>query len=217
MNHLKNSYSLILLILLFSILASCNTSEPTPPTIQVLIVTEEPSSTQIAPEAIVENQKPELDESTGYPAPRSAAELQAGYPAPESNSSAEVIIDSPELQFDTVDATKGSVGGILALEILDDGYIPLEPSRLLLGDVIFSNQGDPFFIRTNGSSQTAKVFSTGMFIFDNVPPGTYGLMVDLTFTAYPVLDENGNPVTFTIEANQVFELGELLAPIPTGS
>lgn len=223
MNQFKRIFFFLLCSMIFLLtLAGCSGSETPPPTIEVRIETQVPS-TEVentdSPSNEVESAESQVAESfneaAGYPAPD--ADEPSDYPAPENNNQADVIAQSPAIEFDTTDSTMGSVGGILALEIFDDGYVPLEPTRLLLADVILSDQGEPFFIRTNGSSQAAEVFPTGIFIFNNVPPGSYGLMVDLSFTSYPIEDENGDPLTFSVDAGGVVDLGELLAPIPTGS
>lgn len=107
----------------------------------------------------------------------------------------------------TVDASKGTVKGILKLK-----GVPQEKVVLGLGDVIKSKDGLEIatsFSWTN--SPQAETGSDGSFTFSNVPPGRYGLIYTTDIDTFLLLDPESDQkaVLVSSEAGNVVDLGVL--------
>lgn len=111
--------------------------------------------------------------------------------------------DLPAAENDT-----GVVGGILIREIVGEGFLPFTPQKLLLGEIITLDNGDPAYVGASGESPTAELLPTGIFVFRNIPPGDYNLVVDIGITQFLAGD------TFTVEAEQVLDLGQVIIELP---
>ena len=92
--------------------------------------------------------------------------------------------------------------------------MPLVPLALTLAEVVETTDGVPMFLRTSDGSPTAELFPTGIFIIRDVPPGTYGLTVDLGYTEFSLVDESGDLVMITVEAGETVDLGQVITQIP---
>lgn len=106
------------------------------------------------------------------------------------------------------------IGGILIREIVDTGFIPLQPRTLSLAEVLHTDAGNPAYIREGTHSPQAELFPTGIFLFRDVPPGEYGLMVDVGFTKFPITSDDGTPLILNIVGGQVLDLGQVITVIP---
>lgn len=213
-----------LLFIAFIFLSACTTenADNTNDFIIVSAVPEPATDGADTTDTTVVGEQPAVPENSteadAYPGP-------GGYPGPETNSSSvetEGIlgdvksIDEVEVQVPEAAADTASVGGVLMLERIDEEtYYPLVPTRLLLGELIRSEEGDPLFLGGGDGSISGEVFETGAFIFEGIPPGTYGIVVDLAVTAYPVRGDDGKMLLFTVEGGDSVDLGRLLAEIPT--
>lgn len=192
----KSNYASMVMfaITVFTLLfiVSCGSSQDAPPTIAVIVNTPGPTS-------------PAVDES-GYPAP--TQNNDPGYPSPsipglsESLPDVEVDIPNPGADF-------GAVGGIMVREITGEGFIPLTPVEVSLAEVKLLDTGEPGYLAHNDDSQRADLPGTGIFIFNNVPPGQYGLVIDMGFSQLLALDENGETLLFDVEAGQILDLGHI--------
>ena len=65
-------------------------------------------------------------------------------------------------------------------------------------------------------SLAAQLFPTGIFVFQNVPPGEYGLMVDVGYTLFTITGDDGSPLLFTVEAGKALDLGQIITELPGG-
>ena len=204
-------------VILFSLLfmAACGAESGESPN-NLIVVSAEPNVVVQEEVPTIPAESPETEsESLAYPAPD-------GYPGPNtgpnvgglernSESLAEANVQVPQASADTA-----SIGGVLMSERIDEEtYYPLVPTRLLLGEIISSEEGDPMFLSAGDGSISAQVFDTGVFVFQNIPPGTYGLIVDIAVTTYPVRGDDGTMLLFTVSGGETINLGELLAEIPT--
>lgn len=106
------------------------------------------------------------------------------------------------------------IGGVLIREYIDQGFVPFTPTRLVLGKVLETNTGQPAYITENEESLEAELFPTGVFVFNSVPPGTYGIVVDLSFTKFPINGDDGSPLLITIQAGDAIDLGQLFIEMP---
>ena len=153
--------------------------------------------------------------STGYPSPSSDIAENSGYP---SNTSIIEGLSSdppnPDVNLPAADENYGTVGGVLVQEIIGQGYLPLEPLELSLAEIIKTTDGNPAFIRENANSPKAELFPTGVFIFRNVPPGDYGIMVDVGYAKFPIRGDDGNQILISVAAGQAIDIGQLITKLP---
>jgi len=147
------------------------------------------------------------ESTTGYPGMPAAAP-DPGYPVPTPEGM-QAEPPSPEVNLPAAGGDNGVVGGVLIREVGDQGFMPLIPRELILGEIVSVNTGEPAYVRTNEDSPRAELFPTGVFIFRNVPPGEYGLVMDLGFSQFLIED-----YTFSVEPGQVLDLGQVITKTP---
>lgn len=140
---------------------------------------------------------------TAYPASSQllAPTEMPGYPVSTATGG------EPATTEDVVqDPAKGSVSGILFL----NGK-PLTDVKIYLAPIVKDDQGRELvagYDRT-GDLQTAPN-AQGNFVFQNVIPGRYGLVLDLVNQAYLLDKPDGSEsIIFTVEANKETSLGKL--------
>lgn len=138
---------------------------------------------------------------------------ERGYPAATPEG---LVAEPPNPPRDLPAASSENavVGGVLIREILETGFVPLTPRALALAEVLYTNTGEPSYIREGANSPQAEVFPTGIFLFREAPPGEYGLMVDVGFTKFPILQEDGTPLVLTLTPGQVLDLGQIITEVP---
>jgi hypothetical protein len=194
------------LSLLILSLAACNTNTSAPAVATYTPVpannSENPSQTENAyPSTNQENQVVD-DLPEGYPAPTPYFhDVSAEPPNPER--------DLPEASPETA-----VVGGVLIWEIVDTGFQPLVPNDLILAEVLTNSNNESALIRTSATSPKAQLYPTGIFVFQGIPPGQYGLVVDLGYTQFPIADDTGDVMLLTIEAGNVIDLGQIITEVP---
>jgi hypothetical protein len=161
---------------------------------------------------------PADDSSTAYPGTlpfNPSPEPEFPYPGPEPTlEGLQAVPPNPEVNLPETQSAVGVVGGVLIREIADQGFVPLVPKSLALGEIVTTDSGEPAYVRTSGDSPQAELFPTGIFIFRNVSPGTYGLVVDLGFTQFLVESSSGEAHTFSVEAGQVLNIGQVITKTP---
>jgi hypothetical protein len=158
--------------------------------------------------------------ATAYPGP-DAEEEAAAYPGPEVAAEAAYPVEGllseppdPERDLPEAQGEDSVIGGVLVRELTDQGFLPLTPRALLLAEVVLDDKGEPAFIRHSSDSPQAELLPTGVFVFSNVTPGTYGLVVDMGFAQLPVTDAEGEELTFTTEPGQALDLGQVFVQLP---
>lgn len=70
-------------------------------------------------------------------------------------------------------------------------------------EVNFSEQSDPIAIQDLG---------TGRFMFQNVDPGQYSIVIWSQNGGIPLLDESGNTIIFTVNSDETKDLGVIHVP-----
>lgn len=189
---LRRQLSRLCGLLLFTWLVACGRSEPI-------------TSTPVPPTTSVES---------GYPV---IASPNPAYPGPQNTPLPEGIQTeppNPEIDLPSPEGEYGVIGGVLIREIVGEGFLPLTPREIVLGTVVQTDQGEPAFIRQNSASLRAELLPTGVFIFNNVPPGTYGLIVDLGFTQFPITGSEGDELLVTVEPGEMIDLGQIFVDLP---
>jgi len=111
----------------------------------------------------------------------------------------------------TLNPISGTVTGRLSM--LNSGNItPLKDEILYLAEVISNNEGKSSFAsfdRINSPRTTTD--AEGRFIFKNVKPGNYGLVIDVITASY-LLNKPGtsDPILIEVIGGNVIDLGELI-------
>ncbi len=149
----------------------------------------------------------------GYPAPTN---LTPGYPAAAPNlpDNLSTTPPNPERDLPAAAGEAAVMGGVLVQEIVGAGFVPLEPVALILAKVLYTDAGEPAFLASGDDQPRAQLFPTGIFIFQDIPPGTYGLVVDVGYAEFPIQDESGEIRLITLEAGQTLDLGQLITTLP---
>jgi hypothetical protein len=194
--------TLFLTLLLTTLVIGCRTAnngEPDVETPEVTIVTEPAPSQPVDPDS-------------GYPSPSDVTSAYPGQSAPTPEGALSEMPD-PERNLPAPDADSGSVGGFL-IRVESGTYIPVMPQKLYLAKVLLDNQGRQSVIARNANSQQAELLPAGVFLFTNVPPGTYGLVLDIALAEFPALAENGQPLLIEVEAGQSLDLGAVVVELP---
>jgi hypothetical protein len=150
-----------------------------------------------------------------YPSRSPTDSAYPGETEPESRmpEGAFAELPDPERNIPSPGSDSGSIGGFL-VRIEGEGYMPVTPQNLYLGRVLLDDQGRQSVISRSSQSHRAELLPTGVFIFNNVEPGTYGLIVDIAVIEFPVLDENQQPLLLEVQAGQAIDLGAVLVEMP---
>jgi hypothetical protein len=200
---------LLVIFLLVFLTIGCGNAEktatPTPAPVNTVAAT--------APATEEEPSVSETDDA--YPGVDNQQQQTAGYIAPQPTiEGLSPTIPDPEIIFPDTDPDTGVIGGVLAREITDQGYVPVQPHALILGRIIENSKGEQALISVAENAQQAELFATGIFLFRLVPPGDYGLVIDLGFTAFPLLDEDGQQILLKIEGGTIIDLGQIVVDLP---
>ena len=167
---------------------------------------EDGPATPLSPAAVDESVTEESNETVDEPYPGAEAALKpptAPYPGPTIEG-LQAEPPNTERNLPAADSETGIVGGILIREITGEGFAPFSPHKLILGEIVNLDSGEPAYVGASGESPTAELFPTGIFIFRDISPGDYGLVMDIGITQVLVGD------TFTVEAGQVIDLGQVI-------
>lgn len=206
--HYKLKLIIFILFTVFAISfnAACSTVENTAPA--VVVVTEESNTPTI-------QLTPSVNNETGYPV-LVAQTHEPGYPVTNPLTENTLLEPpNPERTLPLAQQDSGVLGGVLIWEVTESGFLPLEPKDLILAEVILNSNNEPAYIRDNAESPKAQLFPTGIFIFDAVPPGQYGLVVDVGYTKFPITSENEDVMIIDIIAGEVLDLGQIITPLPS--
>jgi hypothetical protein len=181
---MKKVSILVAIILLLSLLSAC-ASTPEPPEATVIVATQQQSE--------------ETPES--YPVPQQPPANNPAYPVPEQEAVPTVV--QPEI---TPDPSMATVEGVLLYNSK-----PIPGAILYLSEVVRSEDGEAGVVAFERSAPT-KTFTTteGEFVFYNIPPGEYGLVIDVIAASYLLSYPDGSEeILVTISSNESIDLGTL--------
>jgi hypothetical protein len=201
-------YLIVLLAAVVLALGACRSDEQPEPT---------PTRAATAAPAALPTAAPG---SQGYLAPPGLASPTsraggADYPAPPSGPEG-LVPEPPDPPREMPEAAAGlgAVGGVLIQEVVGQGFIPMDPFELVLAEVVVDSEGNPTLIGFDDAAPRAETFPTGVFLFTDVPPGTYGLVVNLAVTQYAIKNPDGTTMLVTVEPGQVIDLGQVITQGP---
>ncbi|MEM7332299.1 MAG: hypothetical protein AAF490_09415 [Chloroflexota bacterium] len=194
-------FILLTISIIFSI--SCNSTPPS-----------DSSPTPIPATPVEDNGS---GDSGGYPP------ANGGYPEAALDGSGYVgqtanpdLLDAPPSpEFDAPSpASGGAVTGILVREFVGEGYMPLTPGGLFLGRIVYDSNGEPALFRRGDDAPQAQILQTGVFIFNNVPPDSYAVIIDVGFAQFPLVDENNEQIVVTVTEGEVINLEQIFVDLP---
>ena len=162
---------------------------------------------------IVTESTPSQPADSSYPTTSSSGSAYPGQSATIPPEGVLSELPNPQRDIPAPESSSGSVGGFL-VRVEAGGYIPVTPQALYLGRVLSDDQGRQSVIARSADSQQATLLSTGVFVFDNIPPGTYGLVLDIALAEFPALAENGQPLLIEVEAGKALDLGAVIVELP---
>jgi hypothetical protein len=155
---------------------------------------------QSATPAVVESivSTPEKDESLTSPQP-TATTIPASRATLPTPSSSDV----------------GVVGGVLLRDLESGESTAGAETTLQLGRVIRDDEGTPLAVSAGEtSSPTTTTGENGDFVFTDVPPDTYGLVLVSPVGSFMIKDETGNDFLIDVESGQAVDLGEVHTDVP---
>jgi hypothetical protein len=117
----------------------------------------------------------------------------------------------------------GAVTGVLLVRT-EQGEVPVVGMIIAVADALTSTENvdaiAAFRYRAQESPQT-NTGENGVFVINNVPPGRYGLVLDLVATSYILRKPGVNEdLVITVEPDTQVDLGSLVydeLPLPTDS
>ncbi len=146
---------------------------------------------------------PEPGASSPYPYPN-AGETSNSTPYPGGSVIEGVATPGPI-------PAPGKDTGVITGRLLGDGK-PAFDAILYLAEVKKDEKGQELMAALSIlSSPRAYTDREGRFVFSNVPPGKYGLVLDTVMTEYllHMPDKAGTELLFVAEAGQTTDLGDL--------
>lgn len=152
----------------------------------------------------------------GYPGADTAVAGDPAYPPPPLPEGLQAEPPNPERTIPQPDAALGAVGGVLIRDYNGEGFLPVTPKALFLGEVLVDSQGRQALVAQNDQSHRAQLFPTGVFVFNNIPPGTYGLVIDIGISQFLLSNEDGSELLIDVEAGSALDMGQIRVTIPGG-
>lgn len=153
----------------------------------------------------------ELSTNNGYPEPNMA------YPRPATNEmSATPKYPDPNQEAITMMATQGpeptpsSDSGVVTGALFLQGK-PVQNVNIYLAEMIKDSNGEES-IATYDRTSSPRAFtdSDGNFVFSNVQPGNYSLILDIIVNSFLLGHPNGSgPILLTVKAAETYKLGKL--------
>lgn len=191
--------TLLLFILIFS-LSSCTAATPTPDAPAAVPTTAAIEST------------PALGVQEGYPAASGSGGPTDAYPGPVSPTQ-DLMGAFP--QAVNVPEPKEGLGVVTGRLIELSTNQPYLAPTLILGTLVFAsdpNAAPPLVGYSEETDPKATQDLSGKFIFTDIKPGSYGIVVWTPGSHTLVNDSQGNTVQVTVEAGKVVDLGNVYVP-----
>jgi hypothetical protein len=180
---MKKVFIIVAIILLLPVLWAC-ASTPAPPEVTVIVATQQSEET---PES--------------YPGPPQPPQNNPAYPVPEQEAVPTIVLPAV-----TQDPSMALVKGVLLYNSK-----PVPGAILYLSEVVRSEDGEAGVVAFERSAPTKTFTNTeGEFVFYNIPPGEYGLVIDLIAASYLLSYPDGSEeILVTISSKETIDLGVL--------
>jgi ABC-type oligopeptide transport system substrate-binding subunit len=146
-------------------------------------------------------QNPTQISNTAYPGPLGTSGT-AEINTITSNQVKQLIIPTPSNGKAVIMGqlkAQGDTGGLTLADLFLSPIVSSDTS-VDLSSVTFSNATDPV--------ATIEI-GTGRFVFTEINPGKYALMIWTSMRAYPIGDTSGNTIIFTVNPDETKDLGSI--------
>ena len=196
---MKNIKYFLSLFIVSLIIAGCGTKKT--PTVNVVVQT---------PKSPVESVYP-------YPyafEPTPATQVDQAYPGPSTGQQVPEAAYTPEYHVtNLVIPTPGSGKGVVTGQLLIGGEAdhPYLATLFLASTIPPSTPDYPPMISYSEEDDPIAVqdVNTGRFLFSDVAPGQYAIIIWSPLGGFPLEDKDGTSVLFTVNAGEVKDLGIL--------
>ena len=219
---MKKAQSLLLfgmLLWLMIVMAACtnsttDTTDSTPVPVQVTeagnTITEPIVAGESTQQATTAPEKSYPAGDPAYPSADIEPTLNPAYPVGEAPLSGSPEPPNPKVELPAASAGNGTIGGVLIRKYQDDTFVPVNPYKLILATQVMDAEGNPLLWRHDENSPLAQLFETGVFIFADIPPGTYGLILNLAVEELPVKGPDGQDLFIELKPGQALDLGQII-------
>lgn len=150
-----------------------------------------------------------LSPDGAYPPAGQAPSSEEAYPGPDPMNQSSVFPDAIEVPQPASDL------GVVTGRILQAGNreVFLAPT-LLLGELVFADDPNApplvgYSIETDPVAVQAK---TGHFVFKDIKPGRYAIVVWTPLTQALLMDSQGATAQVVVEAGKIIDLGDVYVP-----
>ena len=181
------------------------TASPTPMAEPTTPPTAEPATTEASGETATAEAKPEVE----------ASQAESPLAAPDSPLAAPPSPLAPPSPAPTpvISGEEGGLAGQIVV-VRPTGDVAVSGLVIGLAEVILGDDGLP---KASGYEASAAPKATtddyGRFVFNNLKPGLYTLVLDAVVTQYQLDEaETGDTILVEVKADEVVELGELRYP-----
>ena len=156
----------------------------------------------------------ETPTQSGYPQPLDPTPpiVISEYPGPLSGAGATGVVTTPtyyvtQLVVPTPSSGKGVVTGQLLVD--GEGGTPYLATLYLASTVPASTPDYPPLIAFSEKTDQLAIqdVDNGRFLFTDVAPGQYAIIVWTPYGGNPLVDESGNSIIFPVNADEVKDLG----------
>lgn len=147
----------------------------------------------------------------GYPLQNGPGATDS-YPAPLSPTQ-DFVSSFPETV--TIPKPKDGVGVVTGRLVESGNREPYLASTLILGTMVFANEPNaapPLLRYSEVTDPKATQDRSGKFYFEDIAPGTYGIVIWTPGSHSLVNDGQGNTVQVNVEAGKVTDLGDVFVP-----
>lgn len=149
--------------------------------------------------------------------PTPAATAVPGAPTPaaaNATAGAEATLPPAVVQTPASDQV-GTITGQIYRQASKTPAGPLAGAPLYLGTILTNPQGENRVVELEkGTAPKTNADSQGRFVFTNIPPGRYGLMLDAPFGTLLLNDpKTGGDLIVEVVGGKVVDLGQLEYPL----
>lgn len=144
---------------------------------------------------------------------------QVGASTPESEPPRTVQLETtqvPKSELPSADATPEAGQGFVTGRLFsEETEAPISRMVVRLAEVYYpddqdKNREDGMYVLDNAYSPSAVTQEGGLFVFENVVPRDYVMLVGDVNVDYEVITkENGDPRIWTVEADKTLDVGEI--------
>ncbi len=114
---------------------------------------------------------------------------------------------------------RGALVGVLLVRGTSGEMRPVANTKLALGEILTDEDGNERIVGYDPAAAPSTITDeNGAFVLEDVPPGRYGLVLDIVMSSFLLFDEgSGDPLFVEVTAGEITDVGVLeyeALPIP---